>query len=168
MKQYILLNVTYYITKYFNSNPLFKIFFTIILSLSIRQVLDTSALAFCMEESSLDSVPKPKRVTFDPSFEEDPTQPYRTTIMKQRYEIAKQHGHIEHLNREIQQREYRLLEKEVLNTRLVDMLARYESEIKGLRRDLAVAESKLSIFSRTALRLQEQGITFNPLKLFKK
>lgn len=145
MKEYLLLNTTYYITKYNLSNPIFKILIFFIISISIRQGLDASNYAFCMEDNPLEEVPRPKRVTFDPSISQDDSAYYKNKLMRCKKELIHYKAKVGHLKQIIE--EHRI-EAQVINSMLHEEVRALQGEIRALNSQLAIAQSEASHFSK--------------------
>lgn len=168
MRQYILLNTTYYITRYSLSNPLFKLVFFLLISIIIRQTLDISNYAYCMEDNPLDYIQTPKRVTFDPSIpDEDPDSisAYRKEIERQKSKVSLLRGRLRSAESKLlaytefkeQYKEYQshLERYRIMVNKRDFMLYHRDIEIeelalenKRLTRELAVAKSEASRFSK--------------------
>lgn len=178
MKQYITLNITYYITRYFLTNTLFKILLTLLFTLLFRRFLDITsfdtAQVYCMDESTT-FIPKPKRVMFDPSIDQDDNAHYKNRLMRAKHSLINyKHNLISYkyeikiLKKTIVEQDNKYLDTQVLNERLYEQVEFLQRENKILTRDLAIAQSKLSRFGRMVSHMEERGISFNFLKRSKK
>lgn len=147
MKQFITFNITIYLTKYFLANPLFKLFFIFCLTYVIKDTLDISSYAVCMEETN-QLEPRPTRIRFDASIEIDETQHYRTQLMKSKYTITRQLKTLHEQAEEIQG----LTQK---NSELINSIIYSEATIEALKRNVRILKQSLIEERETTNKLLE-------------
>lgn len=174
MRQFITLNTTYYITKYFLSHPALKLVLALLFAFIMRNTLDISLectnLALCMEEDRTQELPRPstRRVSFDPTIVQDESTYYKNKLMRCQQDLGYYKSKIKHLKHTLEEQHNQHLEAHVINSRLYEEVQYLQSENRTLTRELAVAQSKLSRFSRIAAHLEDRGISFSFLKRAKK
>lgn len=144
MRQYITLNTTYYITRYFLSHPIFKVLFFLAFSLLLRQALDVSTYAYCMEEAPITKLPRTQRFVLDDTAHTDKVHYLRSEIRVRDICIQDQAKTINTLKRSIEMQRLDIIALSSDNDSKDRWLRSYQEQNIDLARTLNKAKMKIA------------------------
>lgn len=146
MKQYITLNTTYYITKYFLLHPLFKIITFILFYLMVRQALDVSTYAYCMDEASTPKLPRTQRFVSSgvDVAQSDKIHFYKSEIIVRDQYIQDQARTINVLKTRIEEQQFEIIALSSDSASKDRWLRSYQEQNIDLARALNKAKMKIS------------------------
>lgn len=166
MKQQVLLNITYYITKYHLSSPLVKILIFFIISISIRQGLDLSNYTYCMEDPPVETLPRSRRLSIPSATTStsDELHHLRAELKLRDDYINKQNVVVRSLRALIDRQRYKLLSLSADNENMTRDIESYREQNIELAKELNNVKMKLRrteyslVVARRKLSALEQSI----------